>query len=622
MPLDEKEREILLSFATRVDRNDPGALNNLGVLYHKKGLYEEAISQFKKALVIDPKFELARDNLWYVYRVSNIVDPDVRRWKNNLETDPENAEYRLHLGVSYHKIGYLDEAIDLLADLVEREPDHVVARIRLGNVLKEKGRYREALDHYLVVSGEMDDHPVYYTDLGEIYYNLGRTQDAIDSLKRALEIDNSFWKPHFLLSFAYGDEGLLDLALEESEAASRLNPSFGNTEANLSLSAAETEVGGAAGGDIGSEIAGEDSTALILGIAYKERGYCKEALAEFELALIETPDDDRLHMEIAKLHLTEGRPAKAQEHLLRTLELCPGSPEPYKILGCEHHVNGKLFEASACYLEAYRLDSTDTDLMNNLGVLLYQTGLREDAEKMFKKGLNRDLYHPQLNSNILVNYILKEDYSMTANFLQQIEKFAGRTPMFYEKRALFNFRMDKLDAALADIERVISLDEKRGDALYLRGMVHLRREELAEAVEAINRASRISERFTGVDLVVVCEHRPCGEVPVSPVVPFEPRDDMIELLQASTNQGFEDVREMLALAVDKALYFMEDGHADKASRGKAADRRDEYEYDHLDFVDVAKKKRKTGSGDGNEGRSGDTTGFELLNQLIEDLKPE
>ena len=73
--LAEKEREILLSFASRVDRNNPGALNNLGVLYQKKGMHGEAISQFKKAIAIDPKFELARNNLWYVYRVSNTLTP-------------------------------------------------------------------------------------------------------------------------------------------------------------------------------------------------------------------------------------------------------------------------------------------------------------------------------------------------------------------------------------------------------------------------------------------------------------------------------------------------------------------------------------------------------------------
>jgi cellulose synthase operon protein C len=622
--LQQKEREILLSFAHRVDRNDPGALNNLGVLYQKKGMYEEPIAQFKKAIAIDPKFELARDNLWYVYRVSNFVDPDVQRWKQNLENDPENTEYQLHLGVSYHAIGRLDDALEILAKLVETEPEHCMARIRLGNVLKAKGRYREALEHYQSVADEMKGHPAFHTDLGEIYYNLGRTQEAIASLKEAIEKDCAYWKPHFLLSFAYGDEGMLDLALAESEAASRLNPSFGNTEANLSLSAHDSGPGKISNHDAGDDIATEDSTALILGIAYKERGYFKEALAEFELALIETPEDAMLHMEIAKLHLAEGRTIQAQDHLLKTIEIKPDCAQTYKILGCEHHVKGNLFEASACYLEAYRLDSSDTDLMNNLGVLLYQTGLREDAERMFKKGLNRDPYNSQLNSNILVTCILKEDYTMTANFLHQLEKFAGDTSLFFEKRALFNFKMDKLDAALADVDRAVALNSERGDAFYLRGMVHLRRENLSDAVTAINEASKISERFTGIDLVLVCDHRPDGEAAVSPVVSFEPRDDMIELLQASTTQGFDEVREMLAVAVEKAVYVTETGIDDDSKERKKA-REDNYDWkhDHLAFGDAgAEFLSRTENKQKCNNESEKSSGFELLNQLIEDLKPK
>ena len=36
--LPEKDRDVLRSFARRIDPSDAGAHNNLGVLYHRKGL--------------------------------------------------------------------------------------------------------------------------------------------------------------------------------------------------------------------------------------------------------------------------------------------------------------------------------------------------------------------------------------------------------------------------------------------------------------------------------------------------------------------------------------------------------------------------------------------------------
>jgi cellulose synthase operon protein C len=48
----ERDREVLRSFARRIDPSDAGAHNNLGVLYYNKGLYEEAVAAFVRALAL------------------------------------------------------------------------------------------------------------------------------------------------------------------------------------------------------------------------------------------------------------------------------------------------------------------------------------------------------------------------------------------------------------------------------------------------------------------------------------------------------------------------------------------------------------------------------------------
>jgi len=49
----ERDRDVLRSFARRIDPSDAGAHNNLGVLYYHKGLYEEAVAAFMRALGLD-----------------------------------------------------------------------------------------------------------------------------------------------------------------------------------------------------------------------------------------------------------------------------------------------------------------------------------------------------------------------------------------------------------------------------------------------------------------------------------------------------------------------------------------------------------------------------------------
>src|SRR6185312_7502990 len=51
----QRDRDILRSYARRIDPSDAGAHNNLGVLYYNKGMYEDAVAAFTKALELDPK---------------------------------------------------------------------------------------------------------------------------------------------------------------------------------------------------------------------------------------------------------------------------------------------------------------------------------------------------------------------------------------------------------------------------------------------------------------------------------------------------------------------------------------------------------------------------------------
>ena len=227
--LKDDERKVLLSFASRVERSDPGALNNLGVLYFRKGMYGDAMEQFKEALKVDPKFDLARENIRYLFAETGLEDSDVRRWREEVKRDPENFEALLRLGVSYQNMGRFREAADMLGAVVEKNGDHTMARFHLATTLKAQGLYQQALEHYLSIAGNFAKSAVFHTDLGEVYYNLGRTDESVAELNAAIKLDTDYWRSHFLLSFAFGDNGQLQEALEESRVASRLNPSFQNT---------------------------------------------------------------------------------------------------------------------------------------------------------------------------------------------------------------------------------------------------------------------------------------------------------------------------------------------------------------------------------------------------------
>lgn len=553
--LKDDERKVLLSFASRVERSDPGALNNLGVVYFRKGMYEEAMEQFKEALKVDPKFDLARENLTYLFAETGLEDSDVRRWREEVTRDPENYEALLRLGVSYQNMGRFREAADMLGAVVEKNGDHTMARFHLATTLKAQGFYQQALEHYLSIAGNFAKSAVFHTDLGEVYYNLGRTDESVAELNAAIKLDTDYWRSHFLLSFAFGDNGQLQEALEESRVASRLNPSFQNAEANLALSnRAKDGPSDIPRAGFGKDIASLESTSFTLGIAYRERGFVKEALREFQKALQDMADTDRVHIEIGKIHIVEGNTDAAAEAFLRTLEANPGNAEAYRLLGCVYHMRGEFHEAALCYLQAFRLSSADADTMNNLGVLLYQVGLKEEAERMFKKGLNVKIYHTELNYNFLNCHLLKEEFMMAENLIQRFEAFMGKSSLLYEKRALLNYKMNRLTLALFDIESAMALDKNQADALYLKALIYLREEDFQAAINAMLDAAKVSPRYTGLAFFLAMDApQHASQAKVDVPVAFEPDDDLLELLQCGLARRFDKIKDSLMSIVERGM---------------------------------------------------------------------
>ena len=74
LPLSSHDSGILRSLARRVDPADPGAQNNIGVLYYRRGMFDDAIAAFSRALALDERMRVARRNLEIAYGESGLLE--------------------------------------------------------------------------------------------------------------------------------------------------------------------------------------------------------------------------------------------------------------------------------------------------------------------------------------------------------------------------------------------------------------------------------------------------------------------------------------------------------------------------------------------------------------------
>jgi len=103
--LTERDRAILESFARRIDPGDPGAQNNLGVLFFHRGLVDRAISSFLRALELDPKLATAQRNLELAYRQTGFYDRRVAELQEQLRAAPDDRDLRWELARAYAALG-------------------------------------------------------------------------------------------------------------------------------------------------------------------------------------------------------------------------------------------------------------------------------------------------------------------------------------------------------------------------------------------------------------------------------------------------------------------------------------------------------------------------------------
>src|SRR5437763_396009 len=389
--LSERDLAVLRSFARRIDPSDAGAHNNLGVLYYQKGLVEDAIAAFTRALELDPKMQVAQRNLEIAYHDTGYYDRRVAQLRERLRQVPDDRDARWELGRAYAILGAHEEATAEFEQLLAHRPKDVAAIIQLGLAEKNRGRPEAATDWFQRAVELEPDSTVVHFYLGEIYYNRGLNAEALTALERAVQLNPDNANAHYLMAFVLGDLGRHQDARAASKRAIQLNPPLARAQTNLSLErynaerksqerrqrlAPEPQV-----------VEGNELAHYNLGLAFRQKGYYNEALREYRLAL-ERGEDRRLTLQaMAELHLLKRDFAAALELYETLLREVPDSPKLWNERGVVLHQAGRPDEALASYQQAVEIDGKYALSWNNLGVLQAHRGAAEAATDSLRKAL-------------------------------------------------------------------------------------------------------------------------------------------------------------------------------------------------------------------------------------------
>ncbi|HEX6559180.1 MAG TPA: tetratricopeptide repeat protein, partial [Longimicrobiales bacterium] len=387
-PRSERDVEILRSLARRINPNDAGAHNNLGVVYYNKGLYQEAITHFERALDLDPRMQVAERNLQIAYFHTGYFEKLVADLRERLHHEPYDIEAHDKLARAYYYGGDHATAVEEWHRATAIKNDFGI-QLRLARAEQQRGNLEAARAEIHEALKLEPRNARAHLLLGEILYQNGQAADAREALESAVLIDGKLAEAYHLLSFIYGELGDGRKADSAAARALQLNPTLAKAQTNLSLDSYSTAryeelIGERAKPDVA---AGGTLAHYNLGLAFRQKALYDEALREFRLATERGEDPMLVRQAEAEMLLLRGDSAESAALYEELVTQEPASPKLWNELGVSRHLQGKLEEAESAYRHALDLDPDYALAWNNLAVVRHHRDDAHEAESAFRAAL-------------------------------------------------------------------------------------------------------------------------------------------------------------------------------------------------------------------------------------------
>ena len=123
-----------------------------------------------------------------------------------------------------------------------------------------------------------------------------------------------------------------------------------------------------------------------LGELYRRQGRDELVEPTLRKAVTLAPDDWSLIQQLGEYYLDNGHWQLAEQQYRRAAELLPDNPRPQNNLGLAYQGQGRLDEAAAAFRKAIDLEPSFTRY-RNLGTVLAQSGLSDEAERMLLRSI-------------------------------------------------------------------------------------------------------------------------------------------------------------------------------------------------------------------------------------------
>lgn len=203
------------------------AHNNLAnhLLQDKKD-YRNAITEYKKALVCDPKNYKVYYNLGNAYLLTGDYESAIKEYKRSLTVYKNVSVIYRNLARAYARLGRMKEALEANMQAELLDICNTETFINKGNRYAMRGEYDLALKEYRKALSQNPKNIKIYINSANVYKRKGLLDLALKNYLIALDIDP--YNPFVLYNLAlfYSQHGNKNIAMEYLDKALKIAPNL------------------------------------------------------------------------------------------------------------------------------------------------------------------------------------------------------------------------------------------------------------------------------------------------------------------------------------------------------------------------------------------------------------
>lgn len=144
--LEKAERCLKKAIYIKDDYTD--AIYNLANIYKQKGLYNDAITLYKRALQTNPFLYQAYYNIANIYLEKSNYNEAIHFYLKAIELNQNYYQAYSNLGVSYFFLGHIDKSIENYYKSIRIKSDFAEAHFNLGLALLMLGDFKKGWNEY------------------------------------------------------------------------------------------------------------------------------------------------------------------------------------------------------------------------------------------------------------------------------------------------------------------------------------------------------------------------------------------------------------------------------------------------------------------------------------------